>query len=193
MSRPINLHRPQELLDAIHSYLLEHGLSDLSLRPLAKAVNSSPRGLLYHFGSKEKMVADVLAYVRARQRVAFEQIRRATFSEECWDVWKQMSSPETEPSFRFFFEVYGLALRRPQLYQAFLDTTVEDWLSFMSEPMESEGCDPGDARALATLVLAGLRGFMLDLCTTHDRERLDRAVKLWLTDIDSKLPRKKVE
>jgi AcrR family transcriptional regulator len=193
MGRPIDQRRPEELLDAIHRYLLDHGLTDLSLRPLAKAVNSSPRGLLYHFGSKEKMVGQVLAHVRAQQRVSFEQIKESTFSEECWGVWKQMSSPESEPRFRLFFEVYGLSLRHPQLYQDFLNTTVQDWVSAIADPMEREGCDPGDSRALATLVLASLRGFMLDLCATHDHERLDRAVKLWLADLDEKLPRKKVE
>ena len=193
MSRPIDERRPLQLREAIVEYLLEHGLSDLSLRPLAKAVGSSPRGLLYHFGSKEKMVAEVLADVRGRQRIIFQQIENATFSEECWGVWKQMSSPESESLFRLFFEVYGLALRRPQVYQKFLHATIHDWLSFIAEPMEREGCCGDESRALATLVLAGLRGFMLDLCTTHDRKRLDQAVRLWLVDLDTKIPRKKVE
>ena len=56
MAGIVNPRRPVELLDAIIDYLLKHGVSDLSLRPLATAVHSSPRGLLYHFGSKEKMI-----------------------------------------------------------------------------------------------------------------------------------------
>jgi AcrR family transcriptional regulator len=57
MSRPINEKRPGELRNAI---VIKHGLNGLSLRPLAKALGCTPRVLLYHFGSKEKMVIEVL-------------------------------------------------------------------------------------------------------------------------------------
>jgi hypothetical protein len=30
-------------------------------------------------------------------------------------------------------------------------------------------------------MIAGFRGFLLDLLATHDRARIDRAVDLWLT------------
>jgi hypothetical protein len=43
------------------------------------------------------------------------------------------------------------------------------------------------ARAIATIVLAGLRGFMLDFCITHDRKRVDQAVGLWLRSLDPML------
>ena len=39
--------------------------------------------------------------------------------------------------------------------------------------------------AFATIVLTGIRGFMLDYCTTHDRERVDRAVQLWSQALDT--------
>ena len=58
MSRPINEERPGELRNAIVHYLIKHGLNGLSLRPLAKALGCTPRVLLYHFGSKEKMVIE---------------------------------------------------------------------------------------------------------------------------------------
>ena len=45
--------RRAELLDASYGYVLNHGLNGLSLRPLAAAIGSSPRVLLYLFGSKE--------------------------------------------------------------------------------------------------------------------------------------------
>ena len=32
----------------------------------------------------------------------------------------------------------------------------------------------------ATMLIAGFRGFLLDLLATHDRARIDRAVKRWL-------------
>lgn len=193
MGRPVNEHRPEELCDAIVQYLMEHGLANLSLRPLAEAVGSSPRGLLYHFGSKERMVVQVIAEIRRRQRASFDRIEGATISETCWNVWKQISSLESEPLFRLFFEAYGIALRNPALYHAFLHDTVEVWLEDIAEPLVNDGVDRDDARALASVVLAGLRGFMLDYCTTQDRERLDRAVRLWAASLDAMLPRKRLD
>jgi len=185
MSRTVNEKRPEELLDAIVVYLTKYGLADLSLRPLAKAVGSSPRVLLYYFGSKEKMVVKVLAEVRKRQRTLYGQMEAATFEEACRAVWKHMSAPASEPLFRLFFEAYGIALRHPQLYKDFLHATIEDWLKLVADPLRREGYTDSQARAFATIVLAGFRGFMLDYCTTHDRKRLDRAVDLWLRTLDS--------
>ena len=193
MSRPVNEQRPEELRLAIVEYLIEHGLANLSLRPLAKAVRSSPRGLLYHFGSKEKMVMEALAEVRRRQQATIEKIDAPSFGEACHEVWRQMSSPESEPLFRLFFEVYGIALRNPRLYDAFLRDTIEDWVRLVVEPLHGEGRDREQSRAFATVILASLRGFMLDFCTTHDRERVDKAVNLWLTNLDTMLPPKNVE
>jgi AcrR family transcriptional regulator len=188
MSRTANERRPEELQDAIVQYLTRHGLADLSLRPLAKAVGSSPRVLLYYFGSKEKMVVKVLGEVRRRQRAGYDQIRAASLAEACWTVWKRMSASDSEPLFRLFFEAYGIALRHPQIYKAFLRDTIEDWLRFVGDLLCREGYERREARVFATIVLAGLRGFMLDYCSTRDRKRLDRAVGMWLRTLDSRLP-----
>jgi AcrR family transcriptional regulator len=188
MSRPVNGKRPEELRDAIVQYLVRHGLADLSLRPLAKALGSSPRLLLYYFGSKEKMVVKVLAGLRERQRASYGQIQAASFAEACQTIWKHMSAPDSEPLFRLFFEAYGMALRHPQRYKAFLHDAIEDWLRFVADPLYRGGYRRKEARALATILLAGLRGFMLDYCSTHDRKRLDHAVDLWLRTVDSMLP-----
>jgi AcrR family transcriptional regulator len=57
--------RREELLDRAYRYALEHGLADLSLRPLAAAIGSSPRVLLFLFGSKDGLVRELLAKARA--------------------------------------------------------------------------------------------------------------------------------
>jgi AcrR family transcriptional regulator len=188
VSRPINKKRPDELQNAIVRYLIRHGISSLSLRPLARAVGSSPRVLLYHFGSKEKMMVRLLAEIRQQQRSAFDKIKRSTFEQECRAVWKRMRAPASEPLFRLFFEAYGLALRYPLRYREFLRTTVGDWTQIIAQDLVSRGLGRAQSRTLATILLDGLRGFMLDYCTTHDRTRIDRAVDLWLRSVCSMVP-----
>jgi AcrR family transcriptional regulator len=180
--------RPAELLDAVVGYLVEHGVAELSLRPLAKAVGSSPRVLLYYFGSKEALVAKAIAYLRERQRAGLERMRQAKYrqpSGACRAMWKHLSAPESEALFRLFLETYSLGLRRRRQYAGFLCSTVEDWLEFIAQPLVARGHPEKEARAFATIVIAGFRGFLLDYCATRDRERVDRAVELWLRSLDS--------
>ena len=57
--------RREELLERAYGYALEHGLASLSLRPLAEAIGSSPRVLLFLFGSKDGLVRALLERARA--------------------------------------------------------------------------------------------------------------------------------
>jgi AcrR family transcriptional regulator len=180
--------RPEELLDAIADYIAKKGVMELSLRPLSRAVHSSPRVLLYYFGSKEKLVARAIRRLRERQRSTFGKMREARYerpSDACRAIWKQMSAPESELAFKVSFETYALALRHPKRFADFLSSSVEDWLEFLSRPLLREGRSKAEARAFATVVIAGFRGFMLDYCASHDRARVDNAVEMWLKGLDS--------
>jgi AcrR family transcriptional regulator len=188
MVRPSNPERPAKLLDAVIAYLVKNGVANLSLRPLAKAVGSSNRGLLYHFGSKEGIVDKAFALLRERQRAAYETLIPASFvppSAGCREIWRALTMPESERQFKLFFETYSLALRRPRRFADFLHNTIEDWLEFVAEPMRREGYTNDNARAFGTVMLAGFRGFLLDYCASHDRKRLDCALDMWLHGLDA--------
>src|SRR5579884_4507362 len=133
MARGADLRRA-ELLERITDYVAENGLADLSLRPLADAVESSPRVLLYYFTSKENLIGEVLARLRARQRMVFDTLPRdaASYAVTVRGAWKLMSAPEHERVFRLFFEVYGLALQDPERYSEFLRGAVDDWIAYIA-------------------------------------------------------------
>jgi AcrR family transcriptional regulator len=187
MVRVADEQRPAELLDAVVGYLVKNGVAELSLRPLAKAVGSSPRGLLYYFGSKEAMLTQAIKRLRELQRGGFSKLHEQRYenpSDACRAVWKQASAPQAETAFRLSLEVYVLALRHPDLFGDFLSSSSEDWLTFLSDPMIRKGASKLEARAFATVAIAGFRGFMLDYAATHDRARIDRAVDLWIGTLD---------
>jgi AcrR family transcriptional regulator len=48
--------RHDELLEQATDHVLEHGLIGLTLRPLAAAIGTSDRMLIYHFGSRDALV-----------------------------------------------------------------------------------------------------------------------------------------
>jgi len=111
--------RREDLLDASIEYLLEHGVADLSLRPLAAKVGSKARLLVYHFGSKEALVTDAMIIVRDRVQHNFaalvknDQGRKP--SQMMRAFWNWAISKEHERYLRLFFEVHGLALQKPKL------------------------------------------------------------------------------
>jgi AcrR family transcriptional regulator len=188
MTRPVDLESRAALLERVAAYVLEQGLSDLSLRPLALAVDSSPRMLLYHFGSKEGMVTAVLREIRGRQLALFDRLRRSevtTPAAVCKAAWAYMSDPKVGPMLKLFFETYALALRKPDAFPGFLEGAVEDWLRFLGDPICTGGASPERARTIATIILATNRGFMLDYAATGDAQRIGRAIDLWTDSLNT--------
>lgn len=196
MTRTASVERPAELLDHIADYLTDNGVAELSLRPLARAVGSSPRVLLYYFGSKEELLVKALGRLRERQRVTYERMKSLPYQntgEVCRAIWRHMSAPENVRLFGMSLEIFAMALRQPQRFADYLRASVEDWLGFLSVPLSRNGYGEAEARAHATVVVAGFRGFLLDYSASRDRGRLDRAVELWLSALDAMPLRKENE
>ena len=58
------------LLGAAIAYFAAHGIGDTSLRGLAEAIGTSHRMLIYHFGSRDGLLAAVVDRVEQAQRDA---------------------------------------------------------------------------------------------------------------------------
>ncbi len=87
-------------------YVLQHGLNGLSLRPLAAALGVSARLPLYHFGSKEGLVTEVLAAVASQQQTLLGSLGAETDPLARFDaLWARLTSPEFMPFLRSLFEV----------------------------------------------------------------------------------------
>ena len=187
MPRTVDEAHRAALLERAVDYVCRHGLANLSLRPLAKAAGTSPRVLLYYFGSKEALVVEIIRRGRARQGETMVNLKFTSSlspREITRMLWRHWSDPQWEPLMRLFFEVYGLALQDRSRFPGFLESAVEEWLAALEGCSTLPGFDRDDARAFATMLIAGFRGFLLDLCATHDRARIDRAVDLWLSMLD---------
>ena len=57
---PPDVERRRHLLDGVVTYLAEHGLADVSLRPVARTFGVSVNGLVHHLGTREEMVVAAL-------------------------------------------------------------------------------------------------------------------------------------
>jgi AcrR family transcriptional regulator len=179
--------RREKLLEAVAQYILDVGLAELSLRPLAAKLRTSPRMLLYHFGSKENLLAEALRLIRRwQQEQAAEwfaeepELEPARLLERAWE-W--FSSDEAEPFMRLFFEIYGLALQEPERYQGFLEHAVRDWLPLAETILKDAGTAPSELDQRATLLIATHRGLLLDLLATGSRKRVDASHAQLVADL----------
>jgi AcrR family transcriptional regulator len=174
--------RRVELLEAAYRYALEHGLADVSLRPLAAAVGSSPRVLLFLFGSKDGLVRALLQRARAEEVGLLERMQLDAGSAPpgldaaAEQLWTWLRSAEHRPLLRLWAEAYSRSLVEPEgAWAGFARSTVEDWLALLSSCQTPEDRDSGDGVAQRTLTLAILRGCLLDLLATSEDTRVDAA------------------
>jgi len=172
--------RERLLHDAI-GYVAAHGFADLSLRRLAAAIGTSHRMLIYHFGSKEGLVEDVIRAVEQLQRVRLAELEidpSLTPAEMARRMWQHLSDPALWPNERLFFEMYGHALqRRSPGASDFLHEVVESWIEPIAAIRRAQGVAPDVARAQARLDVAITRGLLLDLLATGDRAAVDAAAE----------------
>ena len=171
--------RRDDLLRQAYAYALEHGLADLSLRPLAAAVGSSPRVLLFLFGSKDGLVRELLARARADQLELLSHARGRGLPEVTAAVWSWLAAPEHRALLTLWLEGYSRSLLAPDgPWATFARTTVDDWLKVLADAQPAPSAP--DAAVQRTLVLAVLRGALLDLLATGDVERTTAAVAQFL-------------
>jgi len=178
--------RQQELLEAAYAWVLEHGWAGMSLRPLAEAIGSSPRVLLFLFGSKDGLIRALLTRARSDELDLLRQID-SRYDEPpgltvvARELWTWLAAPERRPLMAFWVEAYGRSLVVPDgPWADYGRSTVEDWL----ELLKASQPDPGspEAEARRTGVLAMLRGALIDLLATGDLDRTTAAVEAYLRD-----------
>ena len=177
--------RETELLEKSYAYVLTQGLSDLSLRPLAAAVGSSPRVLLFLFGSKDELVARLLARAREDElSLLSAQPGGGDLADTARVVWSWLSDPTHAPMLRLWVEAYGRSLIDPDgPWGPFAAQTVADWLAVLAAAQPSGVRRSARGRDQRTQVLALLRGALLDLLATGDRRRVDAAVARALDEL----------
>lgn len=187
-------HRRPELVAAATRYVLDHGVSDLTLRPLASAMGVTIATVVRQFGSKEALVEEISRAINEDLLTTLREdpeLIGLPPVQTLRTLWRRWLDPSQGRQFRLLFELYGLALRHPEQYRWFTESIVADWLPQIEAPLIGDGVDPDIARQLATLVLAVLRGLHLDLVATGDLDRVDAAFELAMATLSPTLAPKK--
>lgn len=180
--------RERELLELAYGYSLTHGLADLSLRPLAAAIGSSPRVLLFLFGSKDGLIRALLARARSDELKLLARIttqyddQPAGLEVVARELWTWLAAEEHQALLKLWVEAYGRSLVSPDgPWADFARSTVEDWLELLAAAQPAAERRTTRGRARRTGVLAVLRGALLDLLATGDVKRTTAAVESHLS------------
>ncbi|MBJ7472665.1 MAG: TetR/AcrR family transcriptional regulator [Solirubrobacteraceae bacterium] len=180
--------RRDELLRAVTAYVLEQGVGQLAIRPMAESVGVSHATLLNHFGTKENLITEVVDLLRQQSMpidpeapIPDDVANDAASAIASW--WAAWTHPDYLPALRLTFEVYGQALLHPERYERFLEDVVGGWLRFFTRVADAAGCPPDELEATGTTLLATMRGLQLDLVATGDTARANVALELLIAEV----------
>ncbi len=160
-------------------HVLREGVATLSLRPLAAALGTSDRMLLYYFGTRDDLLAAVLDTVGEQLQAGLtaalpdgpvppDRLLPA--------LWASLEDAGAEAHVRLYLEVSGLAARGRQPFADLARRVAEDWLTWVGPRLDV----PDDERAAAAAgLLAALDGVLL-VEAVAGRERA-RAAAGWLS------------
>jgi len=167
-----------ELVDAAYAYVLDNGLSEMSLRPIAEAIGSSTGVLRFLFGSRDGLVAAVLHRAREDELQLLDRLPAGgDLLTVGTAVWAWLADPAHAALLRLWTESYAISLKATDgPWAGHAARTVEDWLAVLGKSQPAAVRRTAAGRAQRTAILAVLRGGMLDLLATGDEARTTRAV-----------------
>ncbi len=155
--------RREELAEAATEYALEHGLIGLSLRPLADALGTSDRMLLYHFEDKDDLVATILRTTSARSAQSLRELATPRdLRAAVLELWRAVTTGPQERCQRVYVEAAALGLFGREPYATAVRETNAEWVSAVSAHFERAGLGRAAARQATILVDATFMGLQLD-------------------------------
>jgi AcrR family transcriptional regulator len=183
MARPTRDERKAELLAAILDYLMDKTLAELTFRSLAEGLGMSAYVLVYHFGSRDQLINDIVVSIESRldrmRNTDVRDIDRAAWREFLLDSWQWTMAQRNRHLTRLEFEATAqdIVAAEPrgtsQEHFRMLHHKTRDWL--MVQGIAEEFADT-DAR----LFTSTFYGLQFDFVVMNEPEAATKAFELML-------------
>ena len=183
MARPTRQERKAELLAAILDYLMDKTLAELTFRGLAEGLGMSAYVLVYHFGSRDQLINDIVVSIESRldrmRNTDVRDIDRAAWREFLLDSWQWTMAQRNRHLTRLEFEATAqdIVAAEPrgtsQEHFRMLHHKTRDWL--MVQGISEEYADT-DAR----LFTSTFYGLQFDFVVMNEPEAATKAFELML-------------
>lgn len=148
---------PETLLPPMAAHVLEHGISGVSLRPLAKAAGTSDRMLIYHFGNRQGAIDALLEYLAELYETGLDsslpEQRAKNRRETVRQILDVTSTPQLQPFMRLWWEVVAASATGNETFRKSAAAIMGTLLDWLEAHMPEDDPDPrGGARLLLTLI-----------------------------------------
>lgn len=162
--------RRRELLAHVTDDLEVNGLVDFSLRRAARAAGTTHKVLLYHFDGADDLLTQAIVQLRERRiakalAAATEGHDRRTLADWVRAVWPILVGAEA----RVLDQAIGLAMYDPDRHAALGREASQQYLPTLLSVCPGHWSDRRKLE-VAEMVLAALRGFLVDARTSGDAE-----------------------
>ncbi len=165
--------RRRELLERVTDDLAANGLVDFSLRRAARAAGTTHKVLLYHFDGVDDLL--VQAVLRLRERRTGRALAAATrgparrsLADRVHAMWPVLVGEEA----RVLDQAIGLAMYDPEHYAALAREASQQYLPTL-QSLCPEAWSDRRKLEVAEMILAVLRGFLVDWRTSGDAPGID--------------------
>ncbi len=190
MARTPDVEMKRVLLDQVVAYLAQHGLGDVSLRPMAAALSTSPNRLVHHFGSKQELLTAALQQAtRIQEAVRDAWLKRRpdlTKTAELRKWWQWLNaSPANLALTRLGLEAVTLEATYTGLSSPVRAEQISVWREEIEQRLVGEGVPKAVAMLEASLLKGLFTGLIVDLMATGDRARLTRALEQGLLRVEA--------
>jgi len=183
MARPTRSERKAELLAAILDYLMDKTLAELTFRSLAEGLGMSAYVLVYHFGSRDQLINDIVVSIESRldrmRNTDVRDIDRAAWREFLLDSWQWTMAQRNRHLTRLEFEATAqdIVAAEPrgtsQEHFRMLHHKTRDWLMVQGIPEEFADTD-------ARLFTSTFYGLQFDFVVMNEPEAATKAFELML-------------
>jgi AcrR family transcriptional regulator len=170
--------RRDELAERATDYVLDNGVIGLSLRPLAAALGTSDRMLIYHFGGKDALITEVLVRSNTRSVRVIESLPPArTVGAAVTRLWQALLEPQLDRCLRVYIQAAALGVLGTDPYRKVIARSNEEWTTAVRGYLLASGANPRRASRIAELVDAALTGFHLSWPVAEHARQVDAAVR----------------
>ena len=174
MARPSDPRLRRRILERVTAHVIAKGFGNQSLDELARGARVSKRVLVYHFGTRDQLLQEMVVRIETEWMElltrGFGELEQPDRAIEA--TWRELCRPRNLRRVRLIFEIWGTSLHERTRRTRVADL-LSTWTSHLAAAIESKG----HARREAVLLLALVNGLLLARVTGESQEACDAALE----------------
>lgn len=170
----------EKILSDAANYLLQKGELSDSIREIAKNIGTSHRMINYYFSGNDIFWEAVINEIRKMEVQRLRSLKDNSASPlDISSYISTLTTAEYKKVFSIVLEIYLKCIKDPEKFSDFKVSFIDSWVQSSSASIESEmGISSQEAKNIARVRLALVRGIMMDFFITNDRTALIEACAL---------------